>query len=176
MPKQGRYDADIIAKARHDYVAGVAAEEIAAAANVSTGTLYKWLAGRVPGAELPPIPRRRPGVRRLRPLKTMRMALVTRLWHAAEQQVHEIETRMAAAGLPPADRERDARALAVLVKTLRELALMDHRDEQADTQPKDDGADDDVRDIDEFRRDLARQMDAIIARRTARGAGGTAPE
>ena len=169
------YPAETIIAARQAYVDGVIADHIVAQYGTNTGTFYKWLAGEVPGMDLPPIPRRRPGVRRLRPLKRMRIALVTRLWHTAEQQVRDIERCLAAAGQPPADRERDARALAVLVKTLRELAAMDRQDGDAAKPEPNARNDEDVRDIDEFRRDLARQMDAIVAGRADRAAGGTEP-
>ena len=166
------YAPGIIIQARQEYVDGRIVERIVETAGTNTGTFYKWLAGEVPGMSLPPIRRRRVGVRRLRPLKSMRLALVTRLWHSAEQQVREIEQRLAGAGQQPPDRERDARALAMLVRTLRELAAMDRQDGETTAKPDSSARhDDDVRDIDEFRRDLARQMDAIIARRADRAAG-----
>jgi hypothetical protein len=168
------YPPAVIIQARRQYVDNRAVAEIVDTAGTNIGTLYKWLAGDVPGMDLPPIPRRRPGVRRLRPLKSMRVALVTRLWHAAEQQVREIEQRLASHAQPPSDRDRDARLLTMLVKTLRELAAMDENDKHTSAKPEPSANDaSDVRDIEEFRRDLARQMDAIIASRANRASGGT---
>jgi hypothetical protein len=83
--------------------------------------------------------------------------------------VREIEDRMRArasggeAG-EPAERERDARMLAVLVKTLRELAALDESHKDAARAVQADPTDDDPvpRDIDEFRRELARRIQAFV--------------
>ncbi len=56
-----------------------------------------------------------------------RTAVVKRLWRTAERQVRDIEARLIAAGQEPADRESDARLMAVLVKTLAELTALDER-------------------------------------------------
>jgi AcrR family transcriptional regulator len=160
------YSKKIILKARQDYLNGLTVNHITKTADVNTGTLYKWLEGDVRGLELDPIPRRRVGVQRLRPLKTMRIALVTRLWHTAEQQVREIEQRLANAGQPPLDRDRDARLLAVLVKTLRELAAMD-RDDEANAKKREaakpSSEERPFRDIEDFRRQLAARIAALAA-------------
>ena len=85
--------------------------------------------------------------------------------------MRDIEERLARHQQQPDDRERDARTLAVLVKTMRELvALDDSRDggaSPADSEHDDGGP----RDLDEFRRELARRMDAIVAARTEGAAG-----
>ena len=67
-----------------------------------------------------PIPQRRPGVHD-RHRKGSRAALVARMWRTAERQVEEIEDRLQAAGLELAERESNARTLAVVARTLREL-------------------------------------------------------
>ena len=54
-----------------------------------------------------------------------RAALVSRMWRTAERQVEEIEDRLAVAGLELAERESNARTLAIVAKTLRELAAVD---------------------------------------------------
>jgi hypothetical protein len=166
------YAPEIIIRARREYAEGGAVGEIVARAGTNAGTLYKWLAGDVPGLILPPIPRRRPGVRRLRPTKATRLAVVRRLWHVAEQQAREIDQRLAAHGQAPSGRAPDARDLSLLVKTLKDLIAMDEADARAAGHMEPDKNDDDVRDIEEFRRDLARKMDAVIARRAAGGSGG----
>lgn len=97
-----------------------------------------------------------------------RALLVQRLWRAAQAQVNELERRLAGT-LAPEEREREARTMAVLVKTLREIGEFDGRcEERAATQADDAGAaadanDDDPREIDEFRRELARRIEAIRA-------------
>jgi len=66
----------------------------------------------------------------------------------------------------PADAERAARTLATLTQTLHALARL-----RCGLAP-DGGSDDDddmPRDIDEFRRDLARRIDAFVASRTEPG-------
>jgi hypothetical protein len=175
MPKRrATYALETIVGARQQYVDGLTVAQIVAIAGVNAGTFYRWLAGDVPGMILPPIPRRR-NARRMKPRKSVRVALVRTLWRAAEQQVNEIEQHLAEAGKRSADRERDSRSLAVLVRTLRELAAMDHKDEGEAAKPKAGAADDDVRDIDEFRRDLARHMEAIIAQRASHLSGEPEP-
>ncbi len=104
-----------------------------------------------------------------------RRTLVETLWRTAARQVSEIERRLMKVEQPPAERETDARALAVLVKTLRELSTLDeaHLDD-AGSRPTTEAEDDDPvpRDIDEFRRELARRMDAFVQRRTGSGVPG----
>jgi hypothetical protein len=90
-----------------------------------------------------------------------RAALVARLWKSAERQVADIHKRLRRAGLDPDERERDARMLAVMVKTLRELAALDDKAAPHDQRPQPDEPDN--RDIDEFRRDLARRIEALVA-------------
>lgn len=164
---------EIIHQARQRYRDGVPADEIAASAGISTGTLYIWLDGKVPSmAPLAPIPRRRPGTRRSLPSKSDRRMLVVRIWRAANAHMREIEQRLAEAGEPKVARDRDMRSMGSLVKMLRDLEAFGFRDLAA--KPKAETAEtdeeEDTRDIDEFRRDLARQMDAIMARRADRAA------
>jgi hypothetical protein len=120
-------------------------------------------------------PRRRviAGKRR-RPLKDTRTSLVARLWRTAERQVRDIEARLTAVQQEPAERERDARVLSVLVKTLRELAAFDEATLESQSEKETAAEDDDAvpRDIDELRRELARRVDRIRERRTADGTPG----
>ena len=62
---------------------------------------------------------------RIRGRAGSRAALVARMWRTAERQVEEIEERLKSAGLEPAEREGNARTLATLARTLRELAAFD---------------------------------------------------
>ncbi len=92
-----------------------------------------------------------------------RAALVRRMWSAADLQVREIEQRLRDETSPaPDDRERDARVLSVLARTLRELSELDAHNPDRETAPDDD--DDAVpRDLDELRRSLARKLEALVA-------------
>ena len=155
---------ETIARIRQQYADGVPVPQICAENGVSQRVLYYWIDGGPPdpARRLPPIPRRAPRGGSKNTRETRRQ-LVAKLWSTAERQVDEIEQRLAGVGQQSSEPERDARALAVLVKTLRELVAFDeaHPAAQTRTEPEDD----EPRDMDEFRRDLARKMEAIISRR-----------
>lgn len=155
---------------RTRYAAGQPVARICAECGCTTYLLYLAVDGKIAAADgsaMPPLPRRgRPrqfsGSSRRRAALPAgpdadRLALVTRLWRAAERQVRRIEQRFGQGDVPATD---DARALAVLVRTVRELAAFD-----AAQQP-DRNDDDRPRDLDEFRRDLAARMEAFVAART----------
>ena len=170
------YSAATVDQARQAYVDGTPVEDILAATGMRTQTLYRALHGRPvagDGRVLAPIPlRRRALAPRSEPTIARQSRLVQRIWRAAETQVREIENRFAQAGQPQDSRERDARMLAILVKTLRELSAMDTPAAGKRAPTKKAGAsedDDEPRDLDEFRRDLARRMDAIVAARSRNG-------
>lgn len=155
---------EMIALARQRYAEGAAISKIVGETGMSNGTLYYWLDGGPPGDErLPPIPRRTVALgKRRRVPKGDRVSVVARAWRTAELQVRDIEERVRLKMQTPEERERDARALAVLIKTLRDLRTLDEPDEEGA------GANDDgLGDIDEFRLSLARKIDAIVARRGA---------
>lgn len=156
-----------VALARRSYVENVPVSRILAETGMSHGTLYLYLDGGPLNEQgirpLPPLPRRRDVIgKKRKPLRTTRVSLVARLWRTAERQVRDIEERLATHGQEAGERERDVRSLAVLAKTLRELTALD---EKAGIKP-DETDDDGPRDIDEFRRELARQIDALVAART----------
>ena len=99
------------------------------------------------------------------PSAAHRADVVRRLWLAADAQVRQLEARLAET-MAPDEREREARALAVLVKTLRDLNELDTppRKRAAQGNGATDAADvnqDDPRAIDDFRRELARRIEAI---------------
>jgi hypothetical protein len=166
--------------ARRLYAEGKTIEEICAASGISNLTvLYRCLDGRYPdGSGVMPakLPRRREGAR-MRDRAGSRSALVARMWRTAERQVEEIEDRLAVAGIELAERESNARTLAVVAKTLRELAAVDEADKPrgGTKQAPDNNIDDDPvpRDIDEFRRELARRINALVDSRTNAGGTGT---
>ena len=143
----------------------------------SLWTIYRCLDGHYDdgsGMPLPlsRIPRRRAGLRITHsPLR--RKSLVARIWRNAEAQVEQIETRLAQSGLAPDVFERDARSLAILVRTLRELtALAESKKPDARKQSKPENDDTPPRDLDELRRELARRMQAFVEERTGGGVSG----
>lgn len=90
--------------------------------------------------------------------------LINRLVRRIEGEIAALERLVALAGLAvaarpeasQADSERAARTLAILVRSLRELAALDRE------QP--DGSDDDAdRDADAFRRELGRTLERVLA-------------
>jgi hypothetical protein len=152
---------DKVAQARRLYREGLPVARIMQQTKLDRATFYACLDGRYDdgsGATPPPLPRRRANLR-------SRTALATRLWRAAEKQVGEIEERLAAAHLPRSERERDARVMAIVVKTLRELSAFDERNRESRTDVTE--ADDDLppddfpRDIDELRRELAKRISQL---------------
>ena len=167
--------------AREAYRAGKPVDEICIEHGFTRGTLYYWLHGG-PGEDndkrLPPIPLRYVHrAARATPRKSRRKQIVDRVWRTAGKQLREIEQRMALAGRHPDARERDARLLAVVVKTLRELSAFD----AAASAPREnannvsDTDEPNFDNIDEFRLALARRLEGIIAeRKDAGGDGGPA--
>jgi len=68
---------------------------------------------------------------------------------------------------PTADAERSARTISILLRALKSLREL--RGEAVPAEPIADDDDDDMpRDIDEFRRELARRINAFVDRRTVR--------
>lgn len=186
MPVLRKLSKEEIAAMRRDYAEGMPIEQILAKYKVSMRTLYHWVDGGPKSGpwHLPPLPRRGCGPPRRATVETpdTRRLLVNRLWSTASRQVREIEERLAMRGCAEgeasegSDRERDARTLAVLVKTMRELAALDQAASAAQppAPPQADTADDDdpvPRDIDEFRRELTRRINAFIADRRNGGGG-----
>lgn len=152
------------AEARALYEAGVPIREIAAQTGLSTSTVYYWADRQIAAdgtVTLRPQRRRRASRSKAPPAPRRRRDLVNRLWRAAERQVHEIESRLA--GLSPesgpAEAERDARALAVLARVLRELATLEAREAEMKL-PDEEGA---PQDADTFRRELTRRLEALRA-------------
>jgi hypothetical protein len=161
-------------RAREMYAAGATARAIKIETGLSTWKIYFWIDGgpKTDGVPLlPPLLRRNHVVRR-RLLKGDRIALVGRMMIAAEAQVSEIESRLAEGSNTP-DRERDARTLAVLARTMRELIALDASIEMKKPRKEAQKDDDPVpRDPDELRRELARRIQAFVASRTGGGVSG----
>jgi hypothetical protein len=166
MPAQHKPVAyDTVVRVREDYVSGKKASQIMAECEITSHRLYQLLAGKGEAAGLPAIALRselRDTRARPREPDRARASLVDRLWRTADRQVRDIERRLRLETQKPDERERDARMLAIMVKTLRELRALDAaRAEQEPTSEDEPGPDN----LDDFRRDLVRKMDAIIAAR-----------
>ena len=112
------------------------------------------------------------------PLK--RKKLLERLWSAAEKQIAEIELRLQRLDGNAAAFDDDARALALLAKLLRELVGIESLIDEAKGPSKPLGRavlkkataeDDDAppRNLDDFRRELARRLDQMRSARESDG-------
>jgi len=101
-------------------------------------------------------------------------AIVPRLQSAVARVLPAIEAtvvKLGAGPMQPREMEQTARALASLTRTLRELnGLLSQRQAAATDDPA--ACDDMPEDIDAFRRDLARRIDAFVASRTGEADGG----
>ncbi|WP_127090144.1 hypothetical protein [Aquabacter cavernae] len=154
------------ARVRALYAAGRAVRDIRAETGLSYARIYYWLDNDTAPDGLPrprPLPRRK----RRRPVPPAlaaerRQLLAQRIWRAAEAQVGEIEARMGALESGPAQAERDARALAVLARVVRDLSALDAAPAPP-ARPDPSAPEDDLAfsDLDTFRRELARRLDAL---------------
>jgi hypothetical protein len=162
-------------RARQMYADGVETRAIMAETGLSSGALYNWIDGRASrkGQQLlPPLAKRRI-VRNLRITPGDRRSLVERMMRSAERQVAEIELRV---GSPRHDREKDARMLAVLARAMRELTAVDalNRDLEREAGKTRAANDDPVpENMDEFRNELARRLEAVIAARVPERSAGS---
>ena len=108
------------------------------------------------------------------------LSTIDRLERAVLAELATIEAMRAALGrMPqkPPGAQRTVRTLSILTQTLQHLQrLRANQTLTSEPASRNDHDDDDMpRDIDEFRRDLARRIDAFVASRTdAAGAGGDA--
>jgi hypothetical protein len=98
-----------------------------------------------------------------------RLALVTRMMRASERQVAEVERRIGTSG---DEGDRDARMLAVIARTLRELTAIDALNrELTETvtagarKIRDNNDEYGPQDIEALRQSIARKLEAIIAER-----------
>jgi hypothetical protein len=162
---------DEIERARSMYAEKFTVARCLAAGNMSHGTLYYWLDGGPRDdkgvALLPPIARRRQiAGKRRKPLAGSSVSLLARLTRTAERQALDIEQRLSRPAASGPERERDVRILAMLTRTLRDVVAMapdglaqrDAQDAEHDPVPDN---------IDEFRYELARRINAFVAARRA---------
>jgi hypothetical protein len=163
-------------RARQLYADGATIAAIKAATGLTQHQLYRWLEGapqKAGGSPLPPLPRRRI-VKRTRISAGDRLSVVARIMRSAERQVAEIDRRI---GSENDQGEKDARALALLARTIRELTAVDAMNRELNTvkeAPRGGTSDEPVpRDIEELRRSVSRKLQQIIAER-GDGSGGKA--
>jgi hypothetical protein len=165
---------DIVARVRHRYAEGAPVADILKDSEMSRQVFLRCLAGDCPGpdGEQPePIVLRSHRSGEFARKRTTRRALTRRLWRAAERQVCEVEERFALAEREPGERERDARILAVLVRTLRELSDFDAEETRQKAEAAADNDDAIPRNLDELRRELSRRMDRMAAATAPRISG-----
>lgn len=173
-----------ILRIREQYAAGVVVQQIESDNDVSKYAVYVCVAGGPLMSdgkrEFDAIPFRRPASRQRwgangKARRKLRATLIGSLWLSAEAQLREIEARRDLDGVKSTERARDARIIAVVAKTLRDLGELDPPVPKKNTvkRVKADSAQsevnyDDPRQIDDFRRELARRIAAL--------AGGASPE
>jgi hypothetical protein len=90
---------------------------------------------------------------------------VARIERLVEKEIaaeEALRAQLGAVPRPPAEAERAARTLSILTQPLHALARL----RSGETGPAWNDDDDMPADIDEFRRDLARRIDAFVASRT----------
>ena len=155
---------DVVAQVRRLYAEGEPVKDDPGRTGIKTLNLYRCLDGRYPdGSGIKPARSRSAaqGVH-VRHRMGSRAALVARMWRTAERQVEEIEDRLKAAGIALDERESNARTLAIVAKTLRELSAVDEAADKSRRKgrkqlPDDDSDDEPPRNIDDLRRELARK-------------------
>jgi hypothetical protein len=124
-----------------------------------------------------PSPARKPRKRRTNTQIT-KETLVDQLWRTAAGQVAEIEQRLTKAGTPEradgAATERDAKTLAILARTVRELQAIDAAPPRHGPHEATEDTDDDSvpRDRDKLRDALAQRLERFAAERAAGGRAG----
>jgi hypothetical protein len=101
--------------------------------------------------------------------KVSRPRLVTRLWQAAEKEMSALEARLAA--LPAGDpaHEEGAKALGLLARLVRDLMALDAA--SAGARGAEEQADGGI-DIERFRAELARRLEALALEEEDRASFG----
>ena len=118
---------------------------------------------------------RQPAAKQRRPVVS-RKVVVGQLWRAAKRQLDAHEEHLAELPKGAPASEADAKALATLARTVRELVAIDEpqtakRDKQTDEPDAADG----LRHVAQLRQELARRLEALAgedASEVAQAAGG----
>lgn len=97
--------------------------------------------------------------------------IVSKLWRTAERQVREVESRLAQLRDDPAALERDAKTLAIIARTVRDLVAIDDNARAGDEPKESETSGLQRMPIADFRRELAEKLEHL--RRD--GAGSDAP-
>ncbi|WP_164985878.1 hypothetical protein [Bosea sp. Tri-44] len=102
-----------------------------------------------------------------------RKAVIGKLWKAAQTQLEAHEAHLAELPAGAAASEADAKTLATLARTVRELVALDSTAVGEGGKSEDDPSPaEGLRRVDELRRELARRMERLIADH----AGETVPQ
>jgi hypothetical protein len=108
-------------------------------------------------APAPPAARRKPAPRG-------RKAVIGKLWKAAQTQLEAHEAHLAELPAGTAASEADAKALATLARTVRELVALDSAAAGEGGKPEDEPSPaEGLRRVEELRKELARRMERLIA-------------
>ncbi|HEV7259729.1 MAG TPA: hypothetical protein VGN82_18250 [Bosea sp. (in: a-proteobacteria)] len=100
-----------------------------------------------------------------RRLPVGRKAVVTKLWRAAKRQLDAHEARLDELPKGVAASEADAKALAVLARTVRELVALEGATAARENKASDDADPaDGLRYAADLRKELARRLDALADR------------
>ena len=94
------------------------------------------------------------------------LALIERVSRAIERELIQIESVVGDGREPRTVAERRARTLASLAKTLAEVRRLRHEENKSNAD-----ADDGPRDLDEFRSELSRRLEQVVAARAKTPAG-----
>jgi hypothetical protein len=99
-----------------------------------------------------------------------RRAVVGQLWRAAKRQIDAHEDHLCDLPKGSTASEADAKALATLARTVRELvAIEEPQAVKKDKQTDDLSAADGLRHVAELRRELARRLEALARREMGEG-------
>lgn len=99
-----------------------------------------------------------------KPRPVSRKAVVGQLWRAAKRQIDTHEEYLADLPKGTTASEADAKALAVLARTVRELVAIDEPPvARKDKHTDEPSAADDLRHVAQLRQDLARRLEALAA-------------
>ena len=118
-----------IEQARAMYARGARVKDICAATGLGVGSLYDCLDGGSPDSRgMDRLPRRRLVVYGpLAPATGRRSGFTARLKRTALRQARDLERRLSDPAQDPAARERDLRALSLLARMLRDVAVFESR-------------------------------------------------
>ncbi len=105
--------------------------------------------------------------------KPSRERLVTRLWKAAEKEMAALEARLAALPLDDPAREEHSKALGLLARLVKDLMALDAASPaRAGTEER---QGDGTFDLDRFRAELARKLEALALEEEGGAAVGAEP-